>query len=55
MALQNRIDSLKEKHAFLEVALETETSRPSPDEAELLELKKQKLAIKDELASISTH
>jgi len=55
MSLQNRIESLKVKHASIESALESKTSQPNPDEIELAELKKQKLAIKDELAKITTH
>jgi len=55
VSLQNRIESLKEKHAYLETTLEAKTSRPHPDEIELLELKKQKLAIKDEIELISPH
>ncbi len=55
MSLENRIDSLKVKHATIESALESINSRPNPDEVELAELKKQKLAIKDELEKIKTH
>ncbi len=55
MSLQDRIESLKEKHATIENALESKNNLPHPDEAELAELKKKKLAIKDELASITTH
>lgn len=55
MSLQDRIESLKEKHATIEHALESKSNLPLPDEAELAELKKQKLAIKDEIVSISTH
>lgn len=54
MSLENRIESLKEKHASIEHALESKSNLPNPDEIELAELKKQKLAIKDELASITT-
>ncbi|NQW00902.1 MAG: YdcH family protein [Rhodospirillales bacterium] len=55
MSLQDRIESLKVKHATIEHALETKSSRPHPDDVELAELKKKKLAIKDEIVSISTH
>ncbi len=55
MSLQDRIESLKMKHALIEDALETKNNLPNPDDVELAELKKQKLAIKDELASMKTH
>lgn len=55
MSLQDRIESLKVKHASIEHALEIKNSRPHPDDAELAALKKKKLAIKDEIASIKTH
>ena len=54
MSLADRIESLKEKHQTLESALETEHHRPHPDDIEIAELKKQKLAVKDELAQLST-
>jgi hypothetical protein len=52
MSLEERIESLKTKHQALENAIEQETSRPHPDDYEIASLKKQKLRIKDELASI---
>ena len=47
-----RIASLKAKHQALEVAIEDQHSQISPDEIEITALKKQKLRIKDELASL---
>lgn len=55
VSLQNRIESLKVKHATIENALDTHSKIPHPNEIELVALKKQKLAIKDELETISTH
>jgi len=55
MALENRIDSLKNRHGKLEVALDTEKSRPYPDEVEIHTLKKEKLRIKDELENLTHH
>ena len=55
MSLQDRIESLKVKHASIEHALESKSNLPLPDDVELAELKRQKLAIKDEIAAISTH
>lgn len=50
MSLEERIDALKAKHQALEDALDEETNRPHPDEFQIALLKKQKLAIKDEIA-----
>lgn len=55
MSLDTRIDSLKAKHHVLEQAIEVEATRPHPDEDEIHTLKKEKLRIKDELATISPH
>ena len=38
----------------LETAIEQENSRPLPDDVAIVDLKKQKLRIKDELASLSS-
>jgi hypothetical protein len=55
MSLDEMIDTLKSKHQALEAAIEEENNRPHPDDIEVASLKKQKLRIKDELASISGH
>lgn len=55
MSLDERIDSLKAKHKALEEAIEEQTSRPHPDEFEVVSLKKQKLRIKDKIASLDRH
>ncbi len=47
-----RISALKAKHQALEVAIEDQNGLTSPDEIEITALKKQKLRIKDELASL---
>ncbi len=49
MSLQDRIESLKARHAALETAIEEETRRPSPNEVQIGDLKRQKLKIKDEI------
>lgn len=53
MSLQDRIESLKVKHAALETAIESETRRPLPDEVHIADLKRQKLRIKDQLSKMS--
>ncbi|MCR6631600.1 MAG: YdcH family protein [Magnetospirillum sp.] len=52
MSLQDRIESLKAKHAALESAIAAENRRPYPNEPQIAVLKRQKLAIKDELAKL---
>jgi hypothetical protein len=53
MSVDERIDALKAKHQALEIAIEHENSRPLPDDVAIVDLKKQKLRIKDELSIIS--
>lgn len=43
--------ALQAKHAGLEARLNSELQRPAPDTAALATLKKQKLRLKDEIAS----
>jgi hypothetical protein len=52
MSLHERIESLKAKHAALETALESEVRRPLPDTAQIADLKRKKLRVKDELSRI---
>lgn len=54
MSLQDRIESLKARHAALDSALQMEVRRPLPDEAQIADLKRQKLRIKDELSRFSS-
>ncbi len=53
MGLEERVESLKVKHQALEAAIDEENSRPHPDDLHLSTLKKQKLRIKDELATLN--
>lgn len=53
MSLQDRIESLKAKHAALESALEFESKRPVPDNTQVMDIKRQKLRIKDELSRMA--
>ncbi len=50
MTADERLDSLRVKHATLEREIEEEVHRPMPDELHLAELKREKLRIKDRLA-----
>ncbi|MCZ6607148.1 MAG: DUF465 domain-containing protein [Alphaproteobacteria bacterium] len=53
MSLEEMIDELKTKHQALEAAIDEQTHRPHPDDIEIASLKKQKLRIKDQLATLS--
>ena len=49
MTTTDRIDSLRSRHATLEAKLEREECRPHPDDVTVHDMKRQKLAIKDEI------
>ncbi|MEE4349984.1 MAG: YdcH family protein [Pacificimonas sp.] len=48
---QARTESLTKKHAQLESAIADETHRPQPDDVRLHQLKKEKLAVRDQMAA----
>lgn len=47
----SHVDALKAKHAGLEARLHEEQLRPAPDIAMIQQIKKQKLKLKEEIAS----
>lgn len=49
--ISSHVDALKAKHAGIEARLHEEQTRPAPDVVMIQQLKKQKLRIKEELAS----
>jgi hypothetical protein len=53
MSLDERIDALRAKHHALEAMIEEEIHRPRPDDVAIARLKKQKLMIKDEIATLT--
>jgi hypothetical protein len=55
MSLQDRIETLRTKHAGLETAIRHEVARPLPDEQSLTDLKRQKLHIKDMITELTRH
>jgi hypothetical protein len=55
MSLQDRIETLREKHAALDRAIDEENSRPLPNDDTISELKRQKLRIKDEIFQLEGH
>ncbi|GLI94317.1 DUF465 domain-containing protein [Methylocystis echinoides] len=52
MSLQGHIVELQRRHEALEKEIAQEQLHPNADEARLLELKRKKLLIKDELAKL---
>jgi hypothetical protein len=53
MTVEDRIESLKSKHARLEHEIVEEGHRPLPDGMLIAALKREKLRIKDEIAKIA--
>ncbi len=49
MNLQSRIETLKDRHATLEMRIANEDHRPQPDGDALSRLKVEKLRLKEEL------
>ncbi len=54
MSLQSRIDSLKSRHADLELRLRDEDHRPRPDADVVVKIKLDKLRVKDELERLQS-
>jgi hypothetical protein len=52
MSLQDRLETLRSRHASLEQALLQEINRPLPNSDTIHDLKKQKLRIKDEIFAL---
>ena len=52
MSVHDRIQTLRDRHQNLEVALDQETHRPLPDMDAIADLKRQKLRIKDEIVQL---
>jgi hypothetical protein len=50
MTMQDYVESLRSKHAYLERQIDDEMHRPLPDQSTLSRLKREKLRLKDELA-----
>ena len=52
MNMQERINDLRAQHQNLEKILDNENHRSHHDDIHIADLKKQKLAIKDQIASL---
>lgn len=55
MTADERIASLRTKHAAIESAIDEESHRPHPDDLRIIELKREKLRIKDQIAGHLDH
>jgi hypothetical protein len=55
MSLEARIKELSERHKRLEAAIAAEMKHPAGDDVRIHELKRKKLRIKDEIASLRTN
>jgi hypothetical protein len=54
MTLQAHLDTLKERHAALELRIADEDQRPRPDTETLTRLKIEKLHVKEEIERLRT-
>jgi len=52
VSMETNVDELKQKHADLENRLSAETQRPNPDQSIITQIKREKLKLKDTLASL---
>ena len=55
MSTTDRIEVLKQKHASLESELAEENKRPLPNSSVVSHIKREKLAIKDEIERLSAN
>lgn len=52
MSVDDHVKALEEKHAEFEKLIQEEEARPLPDHVTLHDIKRQKLAIKDEISKL---
>lgn len=55
MSLSSHLDELRKKHASLSTRVETAQRLPGTDDLEIIELKKQKLRLKEEIHRLSAN
>jgi hypothetical protein len=55
MSVQTRLDSLRDRHAALEMRITDEDHRPRPDTDTLTRLKIEKLRLKEEIERLREH
>lgn len=54
MNIESHVANLNQKHAEIEDVIAREELRPCPDTIRLMQLKKQKLRLKEEMSRLST-
>ncbi len=54
MSIQSHLAELEQQHASLKQEIEQALPHPSTDDLQLVELKRRKLQIKDEIARLKT-
>ncbi len=54
MATKAQVNTLAKRHQELEAAIAAEVKHPSFDELRVVELKRQKLRLKDQIAELKT-
>jgi len=54
MTVEAHLESLQKKHVALEEELHTAIASPSADDAEIAEIKRRKLRIKDEIQRLKS-
>ena len=52
MSLQQRLVTLNDRHAALETRIAQEGGRPRPDDTALVQLKREKLRLKEEMEKL---
>ena len=55
MALTERLESLRTKHAELQRELDQEIQRPMPSPEIIARIKRAKLRVKDQMADLTAH
>lgn len=51
-SMESSVEELKRKHADLDHQLDEETQRPQPDQIVITQIKREKLKVKDAIASL---
>ncbi|HEX9465740.1 MAG TPA: DUF465 domain-containing protein [Alphaproteobacteria bacterium] len=53
MTMEDRVETLRARHARLEHEIDDEVHRPLPDQIHVTELKREKLRIKEQITRLS--
>jgi len=55
MSLDTHVEALAKKHASIDEIIEQEEHRPHPDTIRLMQLKRKKLRLKEEMGKFAAH